>query len=131
MVTEAWVISTAHRSGPSSRATGSPWESSSESIHPVCAFAKRKAFWGGLGSREPEGPGLLARLWMKEEPSRPFPFAPEGRQKGGGESGKRATCPLANSQAHYLEQVPGRLINALRCRELLLSCTWRKIRPHF
>ena len=41
---------------------------------------------GGLGSREPEGPGLLARLWMKEEPSRPFPFAPEGRQKGGGGS---------------------------------------------
>ena len=58
-----------------------------------CTFAKRKAFWGGLGSREPEGPGLLARLWMKEEPSRPFPFAPEGRQKGGGKSGKRATCP--------------------------------------
>ena len=28
---EVEAISTAHRSGPSSRATGSPWESSSES----------------------------------------------------------------------------------------------------
>ena len=58
-----------------------------------CTFAKRKAFWGGLGSREPEGPGLLARLWIKEEPSRPFPFAPEGRQKGGGEVREEGHMP--------------------------------------
>ena len=49
-----------------------------------CTFAKRKAFWGGLGSREPEGPGLLARLWMKEEPSRPFPLRLRAGKRGGG-----------------------------------------------
>ena len=46
-----------------------------------CAFAKRKAFWEGLGSREPEGPGLLARLWIKEDLFPPAPGCDAGITK--------------------------------------------------
>ena len=35
-------------------------QSHNEFTYVYCAFAKRKAFWGGLGSWEPEGPGEKA-----------------------------------------------------------------------